>query len=175
MQLFFEFSDFKVNHPSLFTKTVFERPHSLPWKEHFTNKEITTGLGTFNSKLYDLYKKHEIKTQGTTNSKRKGKNTIKHKEDAPTDPQQSYTTEPPQTLPLTIPMQDVPVIPKSEPTAVPSEPIKQIESPIPESFYIHYAELKSKQKVIHQLQSLATLLEESHEQYQFPIQIGTTF
>ncbi|MBG9577655.1 hypothetical protein ABE42_00010, partial [Bacillus thuringiensis] len=34
---------------------------------------------------------------------------------------------------------------------------------------------KSKQKVIHQLQALATLLEEeSHEQYQFSIQIETT-
>ncbi|WP_256869958.1 hypothetical protein [Bacillus sp. CDB3] len=41
------------------------------WKEHFTNKEITTGLGTYNSKLYDLYKKHDITSQGTTNSKQK--------------------------------------------------------------------------------------------------------
>ncbi|MEK4678182.1 MULTISPECIES: hypothetical protein [Bacillus] len=43
------------------------------WKEHFTNKEITAGLGTYNSKLYDLYKKHKIPTQGTAHPKRKGK------------------------------------------------------------------------------------------------------
>ncbi|MEX0418405.1 hypothetical protein [Bacillus sp. C30] len=144
------------------------------WKEHFTNKEITTGLGTYNSKLYDLYKKHEIKTQGTTDLKRKGKDTIKHKEVALTDLQQSYTTETTQTqtLPLTIPMQDVPVMPESEPTSIPSEPI---ESPIPESFHLHYAGRKSKQKVIYQLKALAILLEEeSHEQYQFSIQIDTT-
>ncbi|WP_242475794.1 hypothetical protein [Bacillus cereus group sp. N6] len=62
-------------------------------------------------------------------------------------------------------------MPEPEPTTVPSEPI---ESPIPESFHIHYAGLKSKQQVIHQLQSLTTLLEEeSHEQYQFSIQIDT--
>ncbi|MCQ6304874.1 hypothetical protein NPM07_19290, partial [Bacillus cereus] len=55
---------------------------------------------------------------------------------------------------------------------LPLEPIEQIEASIPESFHIHYAGRKSKQKVIHQLQVLATLLEEeSHEQYQFSVQI----
>lgn len=111
------------------------------WKEHFTNKEITTGLGTYNSKLYDLYKKHGITSQGTT-----------------------------KTLPSTIPMQDIPVIPQSKPTKLPLEPIEQIES-----FHIHYTGRKSKQKVIHQLKALAALLEEeSHEQYHFSIQIDTT-
>ncbi|MGR5864830.1 hypothetical protein ACT7DZ_15755 [Bacillus cereus] len=65
----------------------------------------------------------------------------------------------------------LPLIPETEPTTIPSAPI---ESSIPESFHIHYAGRKSKQKVIHQLQALATLLEEeSHEQYQFSIQIDT--
>ncbi|MDF9627062.1 hypothetical protein P5775_30795, partial [Bacillus cereus] len=77
-----------------------------------------------------------------------------------------------QILPPTIPIQEVPVIPETEPTTIPSAPI---ESSIPESFHIHYTGRKSKQKVIHQLQALATLLEEeSHEQYQFSIQIETT-
>ncbi|MCQ6305777.1 hypothetical protein [Bacillus cereus] len=147
------------------------------WKEHFTNKEIITGLGTYNSKLYDLYKKHEIPTQGTAHPKRTGKETNKKTEETPTDSQLSPITEPIQTQKTapTIPMQDVPVMPESEPTTIPLEPIEQIESSIPESFHIHYAGRKSKQKVIHQLQVLATLLEEeSHEQYQFSIQIHTT-
>ncbi|WP_232733607.1 hypothetical protein [Bacillus cereus] len=38
-------------------------------KEHFTNKEITAGLGTYNSKLYELYKKHGIPLQGTAHLK----------------------------------------------------------------------------------------------------------
>ncbi len=68
-------------------------------------------------------------------------------------------------------MQEVPVIPQFEPTTL---PVESIESAIPESFHIHYAGCKSKQKIIHQLQALATLLEEaSHEQYQFSIQIDT--
>ena len=147
------------------------------WKEHFTNKEIITGLGTYNSKLYDLYKKHEIPTQGTAHPKRTGKDTNKRTEETPTDSQLSPITEPvqTQTLPSTIPMQDVPVIVEPEPATLPLEPIEQIEASIPESFHIHYAGRKSKQKVIHQLQVLATLLkEESHEQYQFSIQIETT-
>ena len=73
-------------------------------------------------------------------------------------------------------MQDVPVIPESEPTTIPLEPIEQVKSSISESFHIHYVGRKSKQKVIHQLQTLVTLLEEeSHEQYQFSIQIETAF
>ncbi|MGE6618463.1 hypothetical protein [Bacillus mycoides] len=121
-----------------------------------------------------MYKKHEITTQGTVNLKRKGKETINSKEDTPTDLHYPHSTEPAQTQTLapTIPMQDVPVIPESESTTIPLEPIEQIESSIPESFHIHYAGLRSKQKVIHQLQALATLLEEeSHEQYQFSIKI----
>ncbi|WP_258037547.1 hypothetical protein [Bacillus thuringiensis] len=43
------------------------------WKEHFSSKEILEGLGTYKRKLYDLYKRHEITTQGTVNLKRKGK------------------------------------------------------------------------------------------------------
>lgn len=77
--------------------------------------------------------------------------------------QQPKTTEPVQTQTIvpTIPMQEIPVIPQFEPTTLPVEPI---ESAIPESFHIHYAGCQSKQKIIHQLQVLATLLEEaSHE------------
>ncbi|HHT7228223.1 TPA: hypothetical protein ACTZ5W_005564 [Bacillus cereus] len=37
-----------------------QKMHLQYWKDHFTNKEITAGLGTYNSKLYELYKKHEI-------------------------------------------------------------------------------------------------------------------
>jgi hypothetical protein len=146
------------------------------WKEHFSSKEILEGLGTYKRKLYDLYKRHEITTQGTVNLKRKGKELTNIKEDIPTDLQYPHSTELAQTqTPVpTIPMQDVPVIPESEPTTIPLEPIEQIESSIPESFHIHYAGLRSKQKVIQQLQALATLLEgESHEQYQFSIQIDT--
>ncbi|MGR5881173.1 hypothetical protein ACT7DC_03080 [Bacillus cereus] len=147
------------------------------WKEHFTNKEITAGLGTYNSKLYDLYKKHDITTQGTAHPKRKGKDTPNKKEETPTDPQLSPITEPVQTQTLspTIPIQDVPVMPESKPTAIPLDPIKQIESSILESFHIHYAGRKSKQKIIQHLQALATLLEgEPHERYQFSIQIDTS-
>lgn len=146
------------------------------WKEHFSSKEILEGLGTYKRKLYDLYKRHEITTQKTVNLKRKGKKMTNFKEDIPTDLQYPHSTEPTQTqTPApTIPMQEVPVIPESEPTTIPLEPIEQVESSIPESFHIHYAGLRSKQKVIHQLQALATLLEEeSHEQYQFSIQIDT--
>ncbi|EOQ09089.1 hypothetical protein [Bacillus cereus] len=146
------------------------------WKEHFSSKEILEGLGTYKRKLYDLYKRHEITTKKTVNLKRKGKEMTNFKEDIPTDLQYPHSTEPAQTqTPApTIPMQDVPVIPESEPTTIPLEPIEQVESSIPESFHIHYAGLRSKQKVIHQLQALATLLkEESHEQYQFSIQIHT--
>ncbi|MEC5308410.1 MULTISPECIES: hypothetical protein [Bacillus] len=99
------------------------------------------------------------------NLKRKGKEMTNIKENIPTDLQYPHSTEPAQTqTPApTIPMQDVPVIPESEPTTIPLEPIEQVESSIPESFHIHYAGLRSKQKVIHQLQALATLLEgESH-------------
>ncbi|MEI4618114.1 hypothetical protein [Bacillus cereus] len=144
------------------------------WKEHFSIKEILEGLGTYKNKLYDLYKKHEITTQGTIQAKRKGKEKTTSKEDIPTELQYTPSTEPvqTQTLPPTIPMQDVPVIVEPEPATLPLEPIEQIEASIPESFHIHYAGRKSKQKVIHQLQALATLLEEeSHEQYQFSIQI----
>ncbi|MCQ6343544.1 hypothetical protein NPM06_28950 [Bacillus cereus] len=144
------------------------------WKEHFSIKEILEGLGTYKNKLYDLYKKHEITTQGNMQVKRKGKEKTTSKEDIPTELQYTPSTEPAQTqtLPPAIPMQDVPVIPESEPTTIPLEPIEQIEPSISESFHIHYAGRKSKQKVIHQLQALATLLEEeSHEQYQFSIQI----
>ena len=118
------------------------------WKEHFTNKEITAGLGTYNSKLYALYKKHEIPTQGTAHPKRKGKDTNKRKEETPTDSQLSPITEPVQTQSIapTIPMQDVPVIPESEPTTIPLEPIEQVKSSISESFHIHYVGRKSKQK-----------------------------
>ncbi|HEQ3527754.1 TPA: hypothetical protein VGS93_004207 [Bacillus cereus] len=147
------------------------------WKEHFSSKEILEGLGTYKKKLYDLYKRHEITTQKTVNLKRKGKGMTNFKEDIPTDLQYPHSIEPAQTqTPApTIPMQDVPVIPESEPTTIPLEPIEQVESFIPESFHIHYAGLRSKQKVIHQLQALAILLEgESHEQYQFSIQIETT-
>ncbi|MGE6553034.1 hypothetical protein ACQKFK_30110 [Bacillus mycoides] len=141
------------------------------WKEHFSSKEILEGLGTYKSKLYDLYKRHEITTQRTVNLKRKGKEMTNFKGDVPTDLQYPHSTEPVQTqTPApTIPLQDVPVIPESEPTTIPLEPIEHIES-----FHLHYAGIKSKQKVIHQLQALATLLEEeSHEQYQFSIQIHT--
>ncbi|MBJ8113605.1 hypothetical protein JDS99_29145 [Bacillus cereus group sp. N6] len=144
------------------------------WKEHFSSKEILEGLGTYKNKLYDLYKKHEITTQGNMQAKRKEKTTPK--EDTSSNLQYTHSTEPAQTqtLPLTIPMQDVPVILEPEPTTLPLEPIEQIEPSIPESFHIHYAGRKSKQKVINQLQALATLLEEeSHEQYQFSIQIDT--
>ncbi|MBU4642918.1 hypothetical protein [Bacillus toyonensis] len=147
------------------------------WKEHFSSKEILEGLGTYKRKLYDLYKRHEITTQKTVHLKRKGKEMTNFKGDIPTDLQYPHSTEPVQTqTPApTIPLQDVPVIPESEPTTIPLEPIEHIESSIPESFHLHYAGLKSKQKVIHQLQALATLLEEeSHEQYQFSIQIDTT-
>ncbi|KXY27500.1 MULTISPECIES: hypothetical protein [Bacillus] len=145
------------------------------WKEHFSIKEILEGLGTYKNKLYDLYKKHEITTQGHMQAKRKGKGKEETtpKEDTPSNLQYTHSTELAQTqiLPPTIPIQEVPVIPETEPTTIPSAPI---ESSIPESFHIHYAGRKSKQKVIHQLQALATLLEEeSHEQYQFSIQIDT--
>ncbi|MEW4152269.1 hypothetical protein Q0N88_19315 [Bacillus thuringiensis] len=146
------------------------------WKEHFSSKEILEGLGTYKKKLYDLYKRHEITTQKTVNLKRKGKEMTNFKKDIPTDLQYPHSIEPAQTqtLPPTIPMQDVPVIVEPEPATLPLEPIEQIESSISESFHIHYAGRKSKQKVIHQLQALATLLEgESHEQYQFSIQIHT--
>ncbi|MEK4677694.1 hypothetical protein LW858_31620 (plasmid) [Bacillus cereus] len=145
------------------------------WKEHFSIKEILEGLGTYKNKLYDLYKKHEITTQGHMQAKRKGKGKEETtpKEDTPSNLQYTHSTELAQTqiLPPTIPIQEVPVIPETEPTTIPSAPI---ESSIPESFHIHYTGRKSKQKVIHQLQALATLLEEeSHEQYQFSIQIET--
>ncbi|WP_144519153.1 hypothetical protein [Bacillus thuringiensis] len=146
------------------------------WKEHFSIKEILEGLETYKNKLYDLYKKHEITTQGNMQVKRKGKEKTTLNEDIPIELQYTPSTEPVQTptLPPTIPMQDVPVILEPEPVTLPLEPIEQIETSIPESFHIHYAGLKSKQKVIHQLQVLATLLEgESHEQYQFSIQIHT--
>ncbi|WP_257154691.1 hypothetical protein [Bacillus thuringiensis] len=82
------------------------------------------------------------------------------KEDIPTDLQYPHSTEPAQT--------------QTPASTIPLEPIEQVESSIPESFHIHYAGLKSKQKVIRQLQALATLLEEeSLEQYQFSIQIHT--
>ena len=55
------------------------------WKEHFSSKEILEGLGTYKRKLYDLYKRHEITTQGTVNLKRKGKELTNIKEDIPTD------------------------------------------------------------------------------------------
>ncbi|MGR5967721.1 hypothetical protein ACT7C1_03065 [Bacillus paranthracis] len=105
--------------------------------------------------------------------KGKGKEETTPKEDTPSNLQYTHSTELAQTqiLPPTIPIQEVPVIPETEPTTIPSAPI---ESSIPESFHIHYTGRKSKQKVIHQLQALATLLEEeSHEQYQFSIQIET--
>ncbi|HHL0974805.1 TPA: hypothetical protein ACQUHP_006632 [Bacillus cereus] len=142
-------------------------------KEHFTNKEITSGLGTYNSKLYKLYKKLEIPTQGTAHLKRKGKERTPSKDDTLIASQQPKTTKPVQTQTIvpTIPMQEIPVIPQFEPTTLPVEPI---ESAIRESLHIHYAGCRSKQKIIHQLQALATLLEEaSHEQYQFSIQIDT--
>ena len=43
------------------------------WKEHFTNKEITAGLGTYNSKLYALYKsmKFQRKEQRIQSEKEK--------------------------------------------------------------------------------------------------------
>ena len=41
-------------------------------------------------------------------------------------------------------MQDVPVIPESEPTTIPLEPIEQVKSSISESFHIHYVGRKSK-------------------------------
>ncbi|MGR5970720.1 hypothetical protein ACT7C1_33085 [Bacillus paranthracis] len=96
-------------------------------------------------------KKHEITTQKTVNLKRKGKEKemTNFKEDIPTDLQYPHSTEPAQTqtpAPTTIPMQEVPVIPESEPTTIPLEPIEQVESSIPESFHIHYAGLRSKQK-----------------------------
>ncbi|MEC2866350.1 hypothetical protein [Bacillus thuringiensis] len=143
------------------------------WKEHFSIKEILEGLGTYKNKLYDLYKKHEITTQGHMQAKRKGKEKTTPKEDTPNTLEYTHSTEPAQTqtLPSTIPMQDVPVISETKPTTIPSAPI---EPSIPESFHIHYTGRKPKQKVIHQLQALATLLEESHEQYQFSIQIETT-
>ncbi|WP_257209202.1 hypothetical protein [Bacillus toyonensis] len=107
-------------------------------------------------------------------AKGKGKEETTPKEDTPSNLQYTHSTELAQTqiLPPTIPIQEVPVMPETEPTTIPSAPI---ESSIPESFHIHYTGRKSKQKVIHQLQALTTLLEEeSHEQYQFSIQIETT-
>ncbi|MBG9522127.1 hypothetical protein BK767_18715 [Bacillus thuringiensis serovar kyushuensis] len=53
------------------------------WKEHFTDKEITAGLGTYNSKLYELYKKHEIQAQRTAHLKHKGKEQTQSKDDTP--------------------------------------------------------------------------------------------
>ncbi|MGR5899398.1 hypothetical protein ACT7C8_17240 [Bacillus cereus] len=53
------------------------------WKEHFSIKEILEGLGTYKNKLYDLYKKHEITTQGHMQAKRKGKEKTTPKEDTP--------------------------------------------------------------------------------------------
>ncbi|MEX0415224.1 hypothetical protein [Bacillus sp. C30] len=163
---------------SLETLPVEEQKMRLQyWKEHFSSKEILEELRTYKNKLYDLYKKLEITTQGNMQVKRKGKETTTPKEDIPTELQYTHSTEPvqTQTLPPTIPMQNVPVILEPEPATLPLAPIEQIEASIPESFHIHYAGLKSKQKVIHQLQALATLLEgESHEQYQFSIQIETT-
>ncbi|MED3077150.1 hypothetical protein [Bacillus wiedmannii] len=160
---------------SLEALTVEEQKMRLQyWKEHFSIKEILEGLGTYKNKLYDLYKKHEITTQGHMQAKRKGKEKTTPKEDTPNTLEYTHSTEPAQTqtLPSTISMQDVPVISETKPTTIPSAPI---ESSIPESFHIHYTGRKSKQKVIHQLQALATLLEEeSHEQYQFSIQIETT-
>ncbi|OQR53555.1 hypothetical protein [Bacillus sp. CDB3] len=145
------------------------------WKEHFSIKEILEGLGTYKSKLYDLYKKYEITPQGTMQAKRKGKEKTIPKEYIPINLKNTHSTEPAQTLPPTIPMQDVPVVSESEPKTIPLDPIEQMEPSIPESFHIHYAGLKSKQQVIHQLKVLATLLEEeSHEQYHFSIQIDTT-
>ncbi|MCQ6288825.1 hypothetical protein [Bacillus cereus] len=131
------------------------------WEEHFSSKEILEGLGTYKNKLYDLYKKHEITTQGNIQVKRKGKEKTPPKADIPTELQYTPSIEPiqTQTLPPTIPMQDVPVIVEPEPATLPLEPIEQqIEASIPESFHIHYAGLKSKQKVVHQLQALAILL-----------------
>ncbi|HDR3903202.1 TPA: hypothetical protein QCO88_005938, partial [Bacillus cereus] len=118
-------------------------------------KEILEGLGTYKNKLYDLYKKHEITTQGHMQAKRKGKEKTTPKEDTPNTLEYTHSTEPAQTqtLPSTIPMQDVPVISETKPTTIPSAPI---EPSIPESFHIHYTGRKSKQKVIHQLQALAT-------------------
>lgn len=117
-------------------------------------------------------KNMKLRPKGTCRQNEKEKTTPK--EDTPNTLEYTHSTEPAQTqtLPSTILMQDVPVISETEPTTILSAPI---ESSIPESFHIHYTGRKSKQKVIHQLQALATLLEEeSHEQYQFSIQIETT-
>jgi hypothetical protein len=118
----------------------------------------------------------KLRPKGPYKQNEKVKKKTTSKEDIPTELQYTPSTEPvqTQTLPPTIPMQDVPVIVEPEPATLPLEPIEQIEASIPESFHIHYAGRKSKQKVIHQLQVLATLLEEeSHEQFQFSIQIET--
>jgi hypothetical protein len=117
----------------------------------------------------------KLQPKGTCrqNEKEKGKKRLLPKKIHLAILQYTHSTELAQTqiLPPTIPIQEVPVIPETEPTTIPSAPI---ESSIPESFHIHYTGRKSKQKVIHQLQALATLLEEeSHEQYQFSIQIET--
>ncbi|PGS63912.1 hypothetical protein COC69_31200 [Bacillus cereus] len=112
------------------------------WKEHFTDKEILEGLGTYKKKLYDLYKKHDV----STTSKQRKATTLQEKE------------TPVAHIPSSL------------------EPVESIEPcSIPESFHIRYAGVKSKEKMIQQLKSIASLLEEeTHEQYEFSIQIHTT-
>ncbi|MGE6618456.1 hypothetical protein [Bacillus mycoides] len=143
------------------------------WKEHFTGKEILEGLGTYKKKLYDLYKKHDV----STTSKQRKATTLQEKE-TPVDSQPNIvpdTIETPTILATTQP-QNIIEVTSTAHTPISFEPIESIEPcSIPESFHIHYAGIKSKEKMILQLKSIASLLEEeTHEQYEFSIQIHKT-
>ncbi|HHP1052697.1 hypothetical protein [Bacillus thuringiensis] len=140
------------------------------WKEHFTGKEILEGLGTYKKKLYDLYKKHDV----STTSKQRKATTLQEKATL-VDSQPNIVPNPietPNILATTQP-QNITEVTSTTHTPISFEPIESIEPcSIPESFHIHYTGIKSKEKMIHQLKSIASLLEEeTHEQYEFSIQI----
>lgn len=143
------------------------------WKEHFTGKEILEGLGTYKKKLYDLYKKHDV---STTSKQRKA--TTLHEKETSVDSQPNIVPNPIETPTILATTQPQNIIEVSSTDHIPSsfEPIESIEPcSIPESFHIHYAGIKSKEKMILQLKSIASLLEEeTHEQYEFSIQIHKT-
>ncbi|OUB89773.1 hypothetical protein BK784_26480 [Bacillus thuringiensis serovar medellin] len=143
------------------------------WKEHFTGKEILEGLGTYKKKLYDLYKKHDV----STTSKQRKATTLQEKETS-VDSQPNIIPDTIETPNILATSQSQNVIKVTPVAHIPSslEPVESIEPcSIPESFHIHYAGVKSKEKMIQQLKSIASLLEEeTHEQYEFSIQIHTT-
>ncbi|MEJ9127704.1 hypothetical protein P4I92_29320 [Bacillus cereus] len=120
-----------------------------------------------------MYKKHDI----SKTSKHRKATTLQEKE-TPVDSQTNIIPDPietPTILATTQPQNIIEVTSIAH-TPMSFEPIESIEScSIPQSFHVHYAGIKSKEKMILQLKSIASLLEEEiHEQYEFAIQIYKT-